>query len=76
MALAVLKKAEKEECLVIRLVELAGRTSQAKLTLPAGTHLEETNLLEWTREGIIDPENGKAALTFKPFEIRTFKVVR
>ena len=76
VALAVLKKAEKEECLVIRLVELAGRTSQAKLTLPAGTHLEETNLLEWTREGIIEPENGKAALTFKPFEIRTFKVIR
>ena len=59
-----------------RLVELAGRTSKALLSLPAGTRLVETNLLEWTDETVVEPENGKAALTFKPFEIRTFKVVR
>ncbi|MBS1370899.1 MAG: alpha-mannosidase [Lentisphaeria bacterium] len=74
VALTAVKKAEKEECLVIRLVELAGRTSKAVLSLPAGKRLVETNLLEWTEAPAPEPVGGKVELTLKPFEIKTFKV--
>ena len=75
VALTVVKKAEKEDCLVIRLVEQAGRNSQAVLTVPAGKRLVGTNLLEWTNDDVLTPEAGTVALTFRPYEIKTFKVV-
>lgn len=75
VALTVVKKAEKEDCLVIRLVEQAGRNSQAVLTVPAGKRLVGTNLLEWTNDDVLTSEAGTVALTFRPYEIKTFKVV-
>lgn len=75
VALTVVKKAEKEDCLVIRLVEQAGRNSPAVLTVPAGKRLVGTNLLEWTNDDVLTPEAGTVALTFRPYEIKTFKVV-
>ena len=74
VALSILKKAEKEDCLIVRLVELAGRTSPAVLALPAGKTLTETNLLEWTEGETFVPEGGKVALKLRPYEIKTLKV--
>jgi len=74
VALSILKKAEKEECLIVRLVELAGRTSPAVLTVPAGKKLVETNLLEWTEGETFVPEDGKVSLKLRPYEIKTLKV--
>ncbi len=74
VALTAVKKAEKENCLVIRLVEQAGRESRAVLTVPAGKKLQETNLLEWTEGETFAPADGKVVLTLRPFEIKTFKV--
>ena len=74
VALSIIKKAEKEDCLIVRLVELAGRTSPAVLTVPAGKKLVETNLLEWTEGETFVPESGKVSLKLRPYEIKTLKV--
>jgi alpha-mannosidase len=75
VALEVLKMAEKQECLVIRLVERRGCETTAKVSLAhADSKLVETDLMEWH-----DLENlaGPAVeIPMKPFEIRTFKIVR
>ena len=68
--LEVLKKAEKEDCLVIRLVERAGRKGSA--TLAVAGELIETDLMEWHDAGAVG--KGKVELSFEPFEIRTFKI--
>ena len=75
VSLEVVKKAEKSNDLVIRLVETAGSAATAQLhtTLP-NVKLIETNLIEWEELGHTRFQNGIAELPFKPFEIRTFKV--
>ena len=75
VALEVLKKAEKEDCLVIRLVERRGCETTATVTLadPAAS-LVETDLLEWNEIATL---GGPAVeIPMKPFEIRTFKILR
>jgi alpha-mannosidase len=72
ITLEVLKKAEKEECHVVRLVETKGRHSQGVLTVAdTSAKLVETNLMEWTEEGST-PCEKPVAVTLKPFEIRTY----
>ena len=75
VSLEVVKKAEKEDCVVIRLLETHGTDSTARLNFrDSGVRLIETNLMEWTDDGEV-PVSGKTAeLRFKPFEIRTFKL--
>jgi len=77
VSLEVVKKAEKSDELVIRLVETAGSTATARLaTTLDGVKLVETNLIEWEELRGVEFHGGVAELTFKPFEIRTFKVRR
>jgi alpha-mannosidase len=74
LSLESVKKAEKEDCLVLRIVETLGRHSAGTLNISdSAARLVETNLMEW--------ENGKefncsAPLPLKldPFEIRTYKL--
>ncbi len=74
ISLEVLKKAEKENCHVIRLVETKGHTSKGilKVNLPKAK-LVETNLLEWT-DGRSASCSKPVEITMKPFEIRTYKI--
>jgi alpha-mannosidase len=75
LSLEVVKKAEKEECRVIRIVETRGGRSSGTLTVAdSAARLVETNLMEWT--------DGRAVSCAKPipvtldaFEIRTYKIV-
>ena len=70
-----MKKAEKENCLVIRAVETHGAAAKAVLHLrDKALRVIETNLLEWTEDAVFQPVNGDLELTFRPFEIRTFKL--
>ncbi len=74
VALEVVKMAEKEQCLIIRLVETAGKTSPAIISFPREIRLIETNLLEWSEEhdyGAVE----QLKLTCPPFSIRTFKII-
>lgn len=70
--LATLKKAEKEDCAVVRLVERGGRHSSA--VLHTACRLVETGLTEWEDGAELTPVDGRIVVTFRPFEIKTFKL--
>ena len=72
LELTVLKKAEKEDLWVVRIVETHGRNSKGSLSLQ-GTVME-CNLMEW--EDFSDPVSveNELALDLLPFEIKTYKV--
>ncbi len=72
--LAVLKRAEKESCLVVRVVESRGLAAQAVLRAgDAKRRFVETDLLEWKNGA---PSAGpELRVALKPFEIRTWKLV-
>ena len=74
VALEVLKKAEKEECLVVRLVERLGRDTTATVTLnDEKATLSEIDLMEWNTIATLG--RGRIEIPMKPFEIRTFKIL-
>ncbi len=75
VSLEVLKKAEKEDALVLRVVEILGRRTKARLLCrDKKATLVETNLLEWTEEQSF-PTADPVEIELGPFEIKTFKVV-
>ena len=74
ISLEVIKKAEKEDCLVIRLVETSGMNSKGLLKFNSyPVTLFETNLIEWEdySENTI---NSDTQIELNPFEIRTYKL--
>ncbi len=75
ICMEVLKKAEKEECLIIRLVETQGKTSTGILYF-AGyiSRLAETDMLEWENFNGVEV-SGSLGIELKPFEIRTYKLL-
>jgi alpha-mannosidase len=74
VSLEVLKRAERSDQWVVRLVETLGRRSSATLLLDESVReLVETDLLEWHDDQAVEV-SGRAELTFEPFEIRTYKL--
>ncbi len=74
VSLEVVKKAEKESCLILRIVETHGRHSSGRLEIDLpGASLEETDLMEWTSQKLTSV-TGPVELRMKPFEIRTYKL--
>jgi alpha-mannosidase len=74
ISLEVLKKAEREDCLVLRLVETHGRQSHGQLVVHTkNAIIEETDLLEWA-DGRPTAADKPLNLTMSPFEIRTYKL--
>ncbi len=74
LSLEVVKKAEKESSLIIRVVETRGGNSCGQLMVTAkGAYLEETNLLEWTSGEVISADQP-VEIKLTPFEIRTYKL--
>ena len=75
VTLEVVKKAEKDEYHVVRMVETKGHAAEAVLKLSdASLKVSATNLLEWTDEAEYTKEDGSVKLTFSPFEIKTLKI--
>jgi alpha-mannosidase len=74
VTLEVVKKAEKEDCIVIRMLETKGESASGTLNLNGSFSVVGTNLMEWTDEEVYTPVDGKLALEFKPFEIKTLKL--
>ncbi len=73
VSLEAVKKAEKSDHLILRLVETDGRESAASLAFHNPVSLVETDLLEWNECG--EAQSGTDfQLRFTPFEIKTFKV--
>ena len=71
LELTVLKKGEKEDYLIIRIIETFGRHSTGSLKLN-GT-LTECDLMEWNDMGSQTNVEGSMSLSFSPFEIKTFR---
>ena len=73
MLIGHLKKAEKSNDLILRLVEDAGMHSTARLFCdPEVKKVTAADLLEWHRTSEILPEpDGSRCLELKPFEIVT-----
>ncbi|MEL0330227.1 MAG: glycoside hydrolase family 38 C-terminal domain-containing protein, partial [Deltaproteobacteria bacterium] len=75
VGLEVLKKAEKDDCLVLRVVERKGRKSETTIRLTdANQNLKSTDLMEWNDSG--EAFGGELKFTLKPFEIKTFKITQ
>jgi alpha-mannosidase len=74
VSLEVLKKAEKDEALIVRLVETRGARASGWLrTSLVGATLAETDLMEWN-DGEERPFDGHEAFSLFPFEIKTYKI--
>jgi len=74
VSLEVVKKGEKENCRIIRLVETEGRVNRIELSFADNqSQLVETDLMEWNDEETISCKNP-VLLEFSPFEIKTFKL--
>jgi alpha-mannosidase len=72
--LSVVKRAESENAVVVRAVELRGRRSTATLRARnSGARIVPTNLVEWVDDAK-NASKGQVALSFTPFEIKTFKI--
>ncbi len=74
VTLEVIKKAEKEDCLIIRAVETHGMPAVAELSLNGLTGAVETDLTEWKDLKFYQAVSGKITLEFTPFEIKTLKL--
>lgn len=73
ITLEVVKKAEKESCLILRLVEIRGEKSCGTLYFNSPVHVSETSLMEWEEEKLCE-NVSQLPLQLDPFEIRTLKV--
>jgi alpha-mannosidase len=74
VSLEVVKKAERENCLVLRIVETLGRYATARLELTdSDAIIQETDLMEWS-DGPVLPDAASFEVKLKPFEIRTYKL--
>ncbi|MFZ5516922.1 MAG: alpha-mannosidase [Candidatus Zhuqueibacterota bacterium] len=70
----VVKKAEREDALILRCYEPRGRSVTARLTLlHSNATVFETDLME-QKDTMLERNAGQVALTFGPFEIKTLKL--
>lgn len=75
ISLEVVKKAEKADCRVIRLVETAGRRSRGKICWKdENVKVWETNLIEWENGKSVEIADRIQEIELNPFEIKTFMV--
>ncbi|MCQ2402591.1 MAG: glycosyl hydrolase-related protein [Lentisphaeria bacterium] len=77
VSLEVLKRAEKSDDLVVRIVETRGRHAQGALKLRKGAGLSKvklTNAIEWTDGGEVQGVDGEYPFALAPFQILTLKL--
>ncbi len=76
VSLEVIKRAEKDDFLILRIVETHGKVSAGKIHVPDGEwQLQETDLLEWKSYNVHSLVDSKE-ITLEPFEIRTYKLMK
>jgi len=75
ISLEVVKRAEKDDSLILRLVEFRGQYSSGTLRFdPKPVKVCETDLMEWNDTKSLNLTGNTAELELKPFEIRTLRV--
>ncbi|HAK98971.1 MAG TPA: alpha-mannosidase 2c1, partial [Rhodobiaceae bacterium] len=73
VGLEVLKKAEKDDCLVLRVVERKGKKSKASLRLnKSNLKIQETDLMEWQNDSAISDQS--LIIELNAFQIKTFRL--
>lgn len=76
IALEVVKRAEKDDSLILRLVEFRGRHSAGTLHFASKpAKVRETDLMEWNDGEPLKLTGNMLKLEMKPFEIRTLRAV-
>jgi alpha-mannosidase len=73
VSLEALKRSERSESWIARVVETRGRESSAELEIKEGLSIRETDLMERPLSANLATD-GKLKLNLKPFEIKTFEV--
>jgi alpha-mannosidase len=74
LSMETLKRAERDDSLIVRIVETRGRASKGTLqATPNRYAICETNLLEW-EDGPVEAVRGPIQVTLLPFEIRTYRL--
>ena len=73
LELTVLKKAEKEKCWIVRIVETHGRNSKGALHFNGSVN--KCNLIEWENLDELEDVHGDFLIELSPFEIRTYKII-
>jgi alpha-mannosidase len=76
VSVGAVKKAEKSDDLIIRLVETNGTNGSVKLDFARPVTITECNMIEWSDTQDIAKDSLSAELKFKPFEIRTLRIKR
>ena len=72
LELSVLKKAEREDVCIVRIIETAGRQSTGSLELN-GT-ITECDLMELKDIGAPENVSSETQVSLSPFEIKTYKI--
>ena len=72
LELSVLKKAEKEDAWIIRIIETYGRVASGSIELSG--EIAECDLMEWKELSKREKVDGSFKLKLNPFEIKTFKL--
>lgn len=73
LELSVLKKAEKEDAWIIRIIETHGRVSSGSIELSG--EIAECDLMEWKELSKREMVSGSFKIKLNPFEIKTFKLL-
>ena len=75
VSLEIVKKAEKSDARIVRLVEFKGRHSKALLKFGKFVKkVSHTNLIEWENGAELNLDGGNAEIALKPYEIVTLKL--
>ena len=72
LELSVLKKAEKEDAWIIRIIETHGRVSSGSIEVSG--EIAECDLMEWKELSKREMVSGSLDIKLNPFEIKTFKL--
>jgi alpha-mannosidase len=75
VSLEALKRSERSESWIARVVETRGRESSAELAIKEGLTVRETDLMERPLSANL-ATGGKLKLNLKPFEIKTFEIFK
>ena len=76
LSLEVVKRAEKDDSIIIRVVETKGCYSTGTVELvDKSAKIAETDMMEWNDKQVIT-SNEPIAIKLKPFEIRTYRIFK
>ena len=76
VSIVSVKKAEKSDDLIIRLVETNGKNGSIKLAFKQNIRVFESDMIEWNNLSEVSVSNNSIELALTPFEIKTIRVKR